>query len=416
MEKVRPSNALSEAATPALASTRFLGRQPIVDAKLNIFGYELLFREGRTNSFSGDPERATRQVIDNYLLFIPETDRANAFVNCTREALVSDLVTLLPVTRAVLEILETLEPDPQLLDSCRSLKERGYRFALDDFAPHVSKHPFLEFADYIKIDFKASGPGERAEIYRLARSCKAKLIAEKIETREEMKIAQSEGCQLFQGYFFSKPTIIAQQTIPQNRITYVLLMVALSREMPDLKHVESLFKTDASLCYRLLRMANSLIYYAPSPIVSIPTALLMLGQAELRKLVTVAMAGSYAASKGEALIRVALERAKFCELFAPWLRQEPSKMYLLGMLSLIDTILEVPMAKVVEAIPIDDEMKGALLGKETRIGTALELVRCFESSDWTSCEESLKRVQINEVRLAELYREAVAWAAETGVV
>ena len=153
-----------------LPVTRFLGRQPILDAGLNLYGYELLFRAGTNNSFAGNgpigQEDATRLVIDNCLALIPEGGQGVTFVNCTRDALMTGLVTLLPPATTVLEILEDVKADEALLEACRELKKAGYRFALDDFSPQGCSLPFLELADYVKVDFRASDAAEPARNLR----------------------------------------------------------------------------------------------------------------------------------------------------------------------------------------------------------------------------------------------------------
>ncbi len=159
-------------ATPAGAETgrmklRFLGRQPIYDANRDVFGHELLFRSSEVNAFSGDAEEATRQVIDNCLLLMPEGKREISFINCTRIALLGGIVTLLPPSEVVLEILEDVHPDPELLASCRALKKQGYRFALDDFTPDGATLDLLEIADFIKVDFQATDAVTRRAIYSL---------------------------------------------------------------------------------------------------------------------------------------------------------------------------------------------------------------------------------------------------------
>src|ERR1035438_3300350 len=194
---------------PISAPSRFLGRQPILDAQRHLFGYELLYRACKTDHFSGDPEQATREVIDHWLLLIPYSTRTASFVNCTRNTLTEGLVTLLPPASTVLEILENIDPDPELIDCCLALKKQGYRFALDGFLPQSSRAPFLHFADFVKIDFLAAGYDLRREVYAMAAGSGARFLAEKIETEIQLRIAISEGCTLFQGYFFSHPVLLS---------------------------------------------------------------------------------------------------------------------------------------------------------------------------------------------------------------
>ena len=409
-EEVPTARSYPAAPTIVDPPTRFLGRQPILDGNLNLYGYELLFREGLDNSFSGDREEATRRVTDNYLMMVPEANRSTAFVNCTREGLITGLVTLLPPHNTVLEILEDVEADDEVIASCLALREKGYRFALDDFLPLASKIAFLQFADYIKIDFRASDVNERRKIYAMAATCGAKLIAEKVETAEDMELARAEGCELFQGYFFSKPMVIAQRAVPRNHLTYLRLLAALCRYPTDINEVEMLIKSEMSLCYALLRLVNSALYGLPTRVSSIRNALLMVGDDEVRKLVTVALAGVFAESHSKTLISMALERAKFCESLAEVLQETPSKMYLLGMFSLIDAIVHIPMAQIVKSLPLDLDMVAALTGKTSHLRLALDLVRCYEAGQWQACDICHRTLGLNDGETSMTYVESLHWA------
>lgn len=289
--------------------TRYVGRQPIVDEKSRLCGYELLFRESDANFFSGDPEQATRQVVDYWMMLMPEPDQTLAFVNCTRAALLEGVVTILPPAFTVLEILENVEPDPPLLSACRALKKQGYRFALDDFSPLRSSAPLLELADYVKIDYRASDARARREIEAMLAGTWALRIAEKIESDAEMRQAQSEGCMLYQGYFFSRPVLVSSPRLPQNRLVYLRLLAALQQVPADLRVVESLVSSDATLCYRVLRLANSAMQGRLGNVSSVHEALLVVGDDAERRMVTVALAGVLSGHRPPALVSMALARA-----------------------------------------------------------------------------------------------------------
>lgn len=390
--------------------TRFLGRQPILDASLNLYGYELLFRAGLTNAFSGDQEEATRLVIDNCLALIPEAGQGVTFVNCTRDALMTGIVTLLPAATTVLEILEDVQPDDELLDACRSLRKAGYRFALDDFSHEGFGASFLEVADFVKVDFRASNPETRQKIYAMVAESKARLIAEKVETVADIQAALSEGCHYFQGYFFSKPLIISSNLIPQNHLTYLQLLSELSTVPANLDRIEKLVMSEPSLTYRLLRLVNSALYSLKTPVSTIRAALMVVGDDEVRKLVTVGLAGVFETGQAKSLVTMALERARFCELLAPLLQEPAGKLYLLGMLSLIDALLQKPMTQIMDLLPIADEMKTVLLGRQNSLSVALNLVRCYESGDWRGNESIREALGLSETKALTIYVQSVHWA------
>ncbi|TCK75369.1 EAL and HDOD domain-containing protein [Acidipila rosea] len=393
-----------------LAPTRFLAKQPIFDSDLQLFGYELLFREGFENCFSGSPESATKQVMDSYLLLCMDSDPGTIFLNCTRDALVSRLVTLLPPATTVLEILEDVEPDEAVLAACSELRRKGYRFALDDFSPLPSRMPLLQFADFIKVDFQLSSAADRAAIYALVHGTNIKLLAEKVETQEEVEEARREGNTYFQGYFFSRPQVIAQRDIPPNHTTYMRLLAALSQTPLDMKSIEQLVVAEASLCYRLLRLVNSALFGLRREVQSIHNALIMIGEQEFRKLVTVALAGVLAENQQPTLISLALERARFCELLAPPIEQNSAEQYLLGLLSLVDAILESPMQQVVDSLPLRPEVKAALLGEPNFVGMPLHLRRRYEEGNWQACSDLQQVLGLTESFITQVYVDAVSWA------
>jgi len=207
--------------------SRFLARQPILDTQREIVGYELLFRAGWENCFSGESDDASRQMLDNCVYLGVESlvgDKL-AFINCTRESLMSKLVLLLPPKSTVLEILETIEPDEDLVNTCLDLVKLGYRFALDDFILKPEMQPLINLASYVKVDFRQSDAVERKLIQQMVRGSNAILLAEKIEDQAEFDIALAEGYKLFQGYFFCRPKVMANREIPPNRMNYLRLLV-----------------------------------------------------------------------------------------------------------------------------------------------------------------------------------------------
>jgi EAL and modified HD-GYP domain-containing signal transduction protein len=234
-------------------------------------------------------------------MLIPDANQGTAFVNCTRNAIVNGLVTLLAPESTVLEILENIDPDPELVNACLSLKSKGYRFALDGFLPRPSRSPFLALADFIKIDFMNADFLARREIYALASGTPARLVAERIESDTQLRIAISEGCSLFQGYFFSQPVLIQSRAVPQNNFVYLNLLAQLQREPSNLRKLEQVISADAALCYRMLRLANSALQHHPGVISTIHEALLMVGEDALRRMVTVAMAGAVSGERSSAL-------------------------------------------------------------------------------------------------------------------
>jgi EAL and modified HD-GYP domain-containing signal transduction protein len=248
-------------------------------------------------------------------------------------------------------------------------------------------------ADYVKVDFRASDHAERQEIYKMFRGKKAVFLAEKVETLPEFRTAQAEGYTLFQGYFHARPEIIAEAQISPAVTVYLQIFAALADTPMDAKKIEQLLLMEPSLCYRLLRMANSAGYGLRCRISTIQAALNTVGEDIFRKLVSVVLASNLALSAKDRDAEQALERAFFCESLAPTLGEKPAELYMLGMLSMMDRMLNIPMKQLVELISIDCRMQEALLGSTEGMGRALTLCRYEErggdSQDLARPDESV---------------------------
>ena len=354
------------------SNQRFLGRQAIFDEKMQHYGYELLFRTGTETAFTGDVEGATNQTIDSCLSMIACSSCQNLFVNCTRNALVSRSINLLPSRTIVVEILETVTVDEEVVRACKQLKLAGFRLALDDFSPDENHSKLADLADYVKIDFRASGPGERQEIYKMF-GRKTIFLAEKVETFVEVQTALAEGNKLFQGYFHARPEIIAEAQISPGKAVYLQLFAALAANPMDTREIERLLLMEPSLCYRLLRLANSAVYGLRYRVSSIQAALNTVGEDAFRKLVSVVLAGNLSHSAVDRNAEQALERAFLCESLAPVLHENGAELYMLGMLSMMDRMLNIPMKQLVDLIAVDSRVQEALLGSVEGMGRALVL-------------------------------------------
>jgi EAL and modified HD-GYP domain-containing signal transduction protein len=398
--------------TPA----RFFARQPILDRQKQVFGYEFLFRAGRENSFCisslAESEAATRLMVDNSILYDFESlaVRGKAFLNCTRDALISGLVTLLPARSTILEILEDIEPDNEVLEACRRLRALGYQFSLDDFVPRPGLERFLPFADYIKIDFRLSDPFQRANILRFLKGCDARLIAEKVEEQAEFQAAVEEGFELFQGYFFCRPDVLARNHIPSNYLSHLQILAAVSQPSFEWHTVEKLVRRDTSLCYRLLRLVNSANFALRYEITSIERALIVAGEDHFRRMVTVAIAAECGRDHSPELVLQTLQRASFCELAAAHLNEDPTEQYLFGLLSLLPAMLGIPMSQVVELLPVRAPIKDALLGESNDVRRSLDCFQKYQSGHWEclGCNGTV----LCPKQMHELYRTSLLWAEE----
>jgi c-di-GMP-related signal transduction protein len=406
-EKTSRSNSL------ALPGQRFVARQPILDRSQNVFGYELLFRNGVEDYFNADPELAARSTLDSSLLYGINMlcDRRRAFVNCTREVLFKDLITLLPPHQTVAEILETVEPEDRVIAACKRLKAAGYLIALDDFAPNDPRIPLVEFADIIKVDIRATRPEERAGMMRRFGSPACKMLAEKLETPHEYRQARDMGFVYFQGYFFCRPEIVIGREVPASRLHYIRLLEMVSRREMDMRELEKMLKQEASLCYRLLRYLNSPLFGFPLEIKSIRHAIAVLGEREMRRWIRLVVTVGAAEQRCSELVLMGLARARFCELLSNQL-QSNTDLFLLGLLSIMDAILEVSMDVLLEQLPVERETKTALLGQNSSLRPLYQLMLAQESGEWSQSSALAKQLKLPDEEVASTWWQALRWAQE----
>ena len=392
---------------------RYLARQPIMDLRGKVCGYELLYRAGPDASFRGDGNMATRTMLDNTVIF--GLDRlasgVPAFVNCTQESLTEDLVRVLPVNMTVLEILENLEPTPSLIRACRKLKALGFRLALDDFTWKPNYDPLVELADYIKIDFVLTKARERRSLLKRLRGVtEAQRIAEKIETQEEYKWAKQEGFRLFQGYYFCRPVLLTNREIPSNKLSQIKILQLLQSDVIDLRKLTQLMKREAALTYRLLRLANSPICAIRHEVRSIHAALVMVGDEAFRRIALLAITSELNAGQPAELLRMSFVRGRFCELAAGLCALDRAEQYLLGMLSLMPAMMRFPMKKLTPELPLRKKIREALEGKANSERVLLHWIESYERGDWAACDAAALAGNLNQQNLAMCYAEATVWA------
>ncbi len=406
-EKTSRSNSL------ALPGQRFVARQPILDRSQNVFGYELLFRNGVEDYFNADPELAARSTLDSSLLYGINMlcDKRRAFVNCTCEVLFKDLITLLPPHQTVAEILETVEPEDRVIAACKRLKAAGYLIALDDFAPNDPRIPLVEFADIIKVDIRATKPEERAGMMRRFGSPTCKMLAEKLETPHEYRQARDMGFVYFQGYFFCRPEIVIGREVPASRLHYIRLLEIVSRREMDMRELEKMLKKEASICYRLLRYLNSPLFGLALEIKSIRHAIAVLGEREMRRWIRLVVTVGAAEQGCSELVLMGLARARFCELLSNRL-QSNTDLFLMGLLSIMDAILEVSMDVLLEQLPVERETKTALLGQNSSLRPLYQLMLAQESGEWSQSSALAKQLKLPDEEVASTWWQALRWAQE----
>jgi EAL and modified HD-GYP domain-containing signal transduction protein len=385
-----------------------------MDLRSRVYGYELLFRAGPEAVFRGDGDLATRTMLDNSVIFGLEkmTGGLPAFVNCTLESLTGDLLHVLRSSMTVLEILENLEPTPELIEACRKLKLAGFRLALDDFTWTPKFDPLVELADYIKVDFVLSGAKERKRLLDRLKGMSVVRLAEKVETQEEYKQACEEGFTLFQGYYFCRPLLLENRKVPSNQLSHVEILRLLRSDSFDLKKLAQLVKRDTSLTYRLLRLVNSPICAMRHEVSSIQSAMVAVGEDAFRRIATLAITSELSGNRPAEILRMAFVRGRFCELAAGPYGLDATEQYLLGLLSLLPAMLRLPMEELTPTLPLRNEIRRALEGAHTEERSLLAWIEFHEHGDWAACDQAASANGLNEQELQKFYAEAVVWAED----
>lgn len=394
---------------------KYLARQPILNRARELYAYELLFRNGIQNSCDGlDLELASTSVMDTSFLigFEKITAGRPMFINCPRDFLLRDYVSLFPPNQVVVEILETIEPDQEVVDACRRLKQAGYSIALDDFVDSPGWAPLVAIADIIKVDFRLTDQLEQRALVSRFAGKSIRMLAEKVETQEEYSAGMQMGYSLFQGYFFCRPEMMQHRDLPSSKFAYLELLRAATAPEFDIQELALKIKHEASLTFRLLRYLNSAAFGLRSEIRSVQHALSLLGERELRKWIAVVSVGVLADGKPDELMTVPLVRGRFCELLAPLagMAGHANDLFLMGLLSVMDAILDRPLDSILAELPVRREIKDALQARTGLYWQLLEVATAHERADWEKVSELVSDTRMKEEQVSALYISAVDWS------
>ena len=401
----------------------FLGRQPILDKYGKIISYEILFRNsstGNTYKFN-DGDEATIKVMQNILINIGMekiVGHKKAFINFTENILKSDLYSLIPSENVVIELLEDIVPSENVVNSCRILKKSGFTIALDDFVFNDSYTELVKLADIIKVDFLLTKGQERKGVLDTARNINPdlKFLAEKVETLEEFNEALSLGYSYFQGYYFSKPQIVKGKKLEGNKLIYLKLIKELSSKKFSLENIQNLIKKDVSMSYEILKLINSAKYYFKNKIKSINHAVSLLGENEIKKWLYFICMKPICSNRPQIVMLESLLRAEFLEKLAKKtaLSKNSSNFYLMGIMSLMDVILQMPLIKVLDELMISKDIKYALTGRESNYySKMLDIVISFRTGNWDkSMLMASSYFNLNCRDLQNCYMESIRWVDE----
>lgn len=401
----------------------YAARQPILDVDKKLYAYELLFRDSIDNVFPGiDGDEATSKIIEasKFNMDISDfTSNKPAFINFTLETLTQGYPEMLTNEEVVVEILETVKPGKKLLALCKDLHSKGYIIALDDYEHQSVWAHFYPFIKIIKIDIQNTSFDEVKHIIEAIQDFPhIELLAEKVESYEEYDQALQLGFKYFQGFFFAKPEMMKTKNLSPSQLAMAELLYETSKPELDLASITSVFERDVSLSYKLLRYANSAIFKRRNEVSTIKQALVLLGSCELKRFLGLMFAVTANPDKPSELIKLAMTRAKFCELVVKDMNSslDESIAFLTGLLSMIDAILDEDIEVVLSKLPLASAIKDPLITKKGVTAAIIKLLEFIEHAQWDKTTIVMEKLKLDKEQAVKHYNEALAWADEQSLL
>lgn len=408
-----------------ISESIYVARQPIFDVNLGVWGYELLFRASADAAMAhvDDNDMATAKVIaDGFVMASTGMEPGQrALINFPQNLIIQQFAFALPSDIAVVEILEDVEPTPAVLSAIKEYKTSGYTVALDDFMGEESLKAFLPFADILKVDILgvlgpegAKNANKLQPIMQGISQFDGTLLAEKVEDEAVFTLCKKLGFTLFQGYFFSKPQIIPGKKISSTEISKLQLLQELGSPHFKVQKISDIIQRDPSLSYRLLRYINSVGLGVTHKVESVSRAITLLGQRQLSQWLRVVIMSDIAPSqKGKEIAFLAVHRGKFLELLAEYCpSQSPESLFLLGLFSLLDALLDQPMEEILPHLPLEQELIQALLGQHNHFTGYLAMTKAMEQSNRDVILQLAEQLNLPQHLAAPLYTQAMQWTIE----
>jgi EAL and modified HD-GYP domain-containing signal transduction protein len=399
----------------------FIGRQPIMDAKEHIIGYELLFRhssDAETAVFEDDLKACSNVLVNTmgdmdvqWLL----GDKL-AFINVNESMLMSEFLELMPPQRTVLEVLKSVVASEAVIERCKALRSLGFKIALDNPQSYAGLQPLIDCADYIKIDAQNISIPDAGKVFHEYYSPSLKFVAEKIETHEQYAAYKKIGFQRFQGFYFAKPETFTAKVINPSFDSVLNLLNMVSQDS-DSSAIETGFKRDAALSFKLLRYINSVGFGLSCEIQSINHALTILGRKQLYRWLTLLMVTAGENSTPPALMKTSITRGRLTELLGQgyFEKHDLENLFIVGVFSLLDAILKMPMQDILEKIQLPEPVSEALLSRTGIYGPFLELTVACEDADSKRIQEIAELLQYDAKKVNECHIAALAWAETLGI-
>lgn len=399
-----------------------VGRQPILNKNRETVAYELLFRSQASREFAmvDDGNFATASVIINTISefgFERLLGGQRGLINIEADLLMSDTLEILPRGRVVLELLETVAVTPSLVERCRALKADGFDFALDDHRYDPIYEDLYGIVEIIKIDLPAHTDAELAALVESLRHYPVILLAEKVETREEYLKCLDLGFELFQGYFFARPSLEEKRRVDETSTT-LLKLLRLLNEDADLEEIEQAFRGRPGLTYKLLLLVNSVSLGLRQKVHTVRHAMAILGRQQIKRWVQLALfATDDASGLNHPLVELAAVRAHFMEELAcrhpelRGMRGSSEQAFMVGILSLLEAIYAISPEEIVASLNLPDEVGAALTSRSGPLGKLLNLAELIEQTYCRVPEEQFREAGLSQEDVQISLIKAYDWLA-----
>lgn len=394
----------------------YAARQPILDSARDTFGYELLYRSSCANAYDARDQHTASLELLNDGLFLHGLHellgRGALCINFDPRTLINGYAHVLPPASTVIEIPADSAPDEQLLRAAAALREQGYRIACDNLRAEHLGSPLLQVCDLVKVNVESTPRDEWAHIVQVSRGAGAIPVAERVETVDAFQSCRRTGFCYFQGYFFARPTMVESQDLPTSRSSQMLLLREVNRPDVDFGALERALASDVGLAYKLLTLINSAAFGLRQHVESLRQAAMLLGEVGVRKWASVIIFKQLSAGGPSEQLIQSLVRAGFCETFAATagLAHRQAEYYLLGLFSMLEAVLERPMERIVDHLPLAPDIRAALLGELNEPRRILEMTLAYEQANWALVERTVADFKVQESQLGPLYQRAVAQA------
>jgi EAL and modified HD-GYP domain-containing signal transduction protein len=392
-------------------------RRPIFDRKKEVFAYELLFKSSFHSHFekrktSKKEKGSELKAVDTLMLngLKRLTGGKRALINFNRDMLVHEMPKMFPSDMLGVAVMEDADSDRKITEILEQLKHSGYLLIVDDRLFNEGDLKLVKMADIVGVDFRAAGLQKRFSIFE-DDPARPRFLARSVETPSDFDMAVKKGYKYFQGNFFSAVDLISVRSIPSYKINLMRILKEINKPKVEFERIEQILKKDISITYKLLRFINSASFGLKTTVQSIRHALNLLGEQDVRKYLSLIVLSSVGTDKPQEMVKNTLVRARFCESIAVELELETNKAdyFLLGMFSMVDALMGRPMGEILRDLPLNADVKKALLGKNNTFHKVLQLVRDYESGEWRTFDPIANKLKLDPVKISNLYMEAVEW-------